>query len=23
MGKPINIRYLAEQMILLSGKTPG
>jgi FlaA1/EpsC-like NDP-sugar epimerase len=23
MGTPINIRYLAEQMILLSGKTPG
>jgi FlaA1/EpsC-like NDP-sugar epimerase len=23
MGKPINIRYLAEQMILLSGKKPG
>jgi FlaA1/EpsC-like NDP-sugar epimerase len=23
MGIPINIRYLAEQMILLSGKTPG
>ncbi len=23
MGEPINIRYLAEQMILLSGKVPG
>ncbi len=23
MGKPVNITYLAEQMILLSGKTPG
>ncbi|MCP5420899.1 MAG: polysaccharide biosynthesis protein [Gammaproteobacteria bacterium] len=23
MGTPINIKYLAEQMILLSGKTPG
>ncbi len=23
MGEPVNIRYLAEQMILLSGKTPG
>jgi FlaA1/EpsC-like NDP-sugar epimerase len=23
MGKPVNINYLAEQMILLSGKTPG